>query len=183
MNNFNLGGERLSLEVTAKKYLGLLNDLGEGLPLHEYWKGLKGQEKVATPAIDSFVGEYAPEYGDKARELENVAVILDAAYVMWSTDGIIRSGMFPIKDIENVHKKRYQDARESLENRLKMVYSAGGKATNEDSNTLYNRFFSEERMPKIREAMNIRVKSFDKNEDLKDINLDVASVKFGLLAA
>lgn len=181
MNGSNLGGECLSLEIPAKKYLGLLNDLSEGLPLHEYWKGLKGQKKVVVPAIDSFVEKYAPEYGDKAREMENVAVILDAAYVMWQTDGVINSGMFSAQEIETVHKERYQDAKESLESRLKMVYSDRGKATGEDFDTLYKSFFSEERMSKIREAMDIRVQSFDGNGALKNQTLSIVSGKFGLL--
>lgn len=168
--------------VAAKEYLSSLDGLSKDLPAGKYWESLQDRGRVSCPAIDSFIEKYAfgSEYADKARQLELVAVIIDAEYVRKLTSGAIDSGVLSEGSVE-VCKKRLRDAEESLKSGLETAYSAGGRKANEGFGVLYRRFFSDARKDDINRVVEIRTRFFDPQGYLTNQNLDVASMYFGLL--
>ena len=179
--------EDLSYSEAGKELLGLLVKVVSGLPLDEYQKTLS--KKGERYKVDSFIKEFAEEgkmeeYLSRNFSIEMASYVLDAKAVTNSVN-VAREkhvGDIPL-DMADCYDSRFKNAFKSLEHGLQVLFTYGGQTPKGSFINWNADFFSIDRMPYIRRAMEIRAKFFDSQGFLGHENLDEVSGNFGNLAA
>jgi hypothetical protein len=175
--------EGLSYNDACTRYLDLLNGLAADLP---FYYDLDNSNK-GTPSVDSFIENYAPEYGKDCLalnyEIEVVSKILDAKTARDSAYKSLRKieeeNDYP-EGVVNELRKHLLDSQKALQYNLGIVYS--GMAVRPRS--LESDFFSDDRMPKINEAIRLKTEVIDRRYDNSETAyLGFPSVRFGDLVA